>query len=55
MADYTGFATPADEWMEFEKSYKPAPLPANATRDQFRDHFNESRAKLFNQVLGLVG
>ncbi len=55
MADYTRYAFPAEEWVEFEKTYlAPAQIPGT-TQDQAREQFNDTRAKLFRHVLGPVG
>ena len=52
MADYTKYATPATEWLEFEKAQgsqlNPKTLPN-------RENFNSARAKAFRGVLGPVG
>ena len=52
MADYTEYATPATEWLEFEKARGSQRTPQTLPN---REYFNSARAEAFRGVLGLVG
>ena len=52
MADYTVYATPATEWLEFEKARGSPPHPQTLPN---REDFNATRAETFRRVFGQVG
>lgn len=54
MADYSQYATPAAEWVEFQKTLPPA-VPPTATVFEARDAFNASRAKAHKEFYGVAG
>ncbi|KAJ9396407.1 hypothetical protein DTO282F9_6705 [Paecilomyces variotii] len=53
MADYSQYATPAAEWVEFQKTLPPA-VPPTATVFEARDAFNASRAKAHKEFYGVA-
>jgi hypothetical protein len=55
MADYTQYATLAQEWIEFEKTLPPPVSEQGTTIEQAKKLFNDRRAKLFTDVLGPIG
>ncbi|KAI1625784.1 Alpha/Beta hydrolase protein [Exophiala viscosa] len=52
MVDFSQYAAPAEEWLEFEKTWKPPVPPPSATPQEVRDRANQKSAQFFANVLG---
>lgn len=55
MADFSQYAAPAAEWLEFEKTWKPPVPPPSATVHEVREAANQKNAQVFANVLGRPG
>ncbi len=55
MADFSQYATPAAEWLEFAKTWQPPVPPPSASVQEVRDIANKRTAQFHANELGRPG